>query len=97
MSFLYGGKVVLGADVEITDIISGLNKVILPGEGYMFIANEQGNVFTHSNTKLLNQSVEQLGLSFDDIKRAMNSGNDIYTEVNGELSVVYALNLGDSA
>ncbi|WP_114784399.1 methyl-accepting chemotaxis protein [Vibrio tetraodonis] len=87
---LGGGKVVLGADVEITDIISGLNKVILPGEGYMFIANEQGNVFTHSNTKLLNQSVEQLGLSFDDIKRAMNSGNDIYTEVNGELSVVYA-------
>ncbi len=87
---LGSGKVVLGADVEITDIISGLDKVILPGEGYMFIANEQGNVFTHSNTKLLNQSVQQLGLSFDVIKQAMNSGNDIYTEVNDELSVVYA-------
>ena len=59
---LGGENVVLGADVEITDIISGLDKVILPGEGYMFIANQQGNVFTHKDTKLLNQPVQQLGL-----------------------------------
>ncbi|MDN3610384.1 methyl-accepting chemotaxis protein [Vibrio ostreicida] len=87
---LDGGQVVLGADVEITDIVSGLNKVILPGEGYMFIANQQGNIFTHSETKLLNQSVQQLGLNFGDIQQAMSSGADVYTEVNGELSVVFA-------
>lgn len=87
---LGGENVVLGADVEITDIISGLDKVILPGEGYMFIANQQGNVFTHKDTKLLNQSVQQLGLDFAVIQQAMSSGSDVYTDVNGELSVVYA-------
>lgn len=88
---LGGQQVVLGADVEITDIIAGLDKVILPGEGYMFIANQQGNVFTHKDTKLLNQSVQKLGLDFSVIKQSMSSGDDIEAEVNGQTSVIYAV------
>ncbi|HDY8035678.1 TPA: methyl-accepting chemotaxis protein [Vibrio vulnificus] len=87
---LHGQQVVLGADVEITDILNSMAKVILPGEGYMFIANQQGNVFTHSDTKLLNQPVSQLGLKFNDITQAARDGKDIYVDVFGEKSVVYA-------
>jgi Methyl-accepting chemotaxis protein len=85
-----GQTLVLGADVEIGDIIEGLEKVILPGNGYMFIANQDGNVFTHANADLLNQSVSELGLSFNTIKSAMNSGGSVTAEVGGAESVVYA-------
>ncbi|SIN81893.1 methyl-accepting chemotaxis protein [Salinivibrio sp. ES.052] len=85
-----GDTLVLGADVEIGDIIEGLEKVILPGNGYMFIANQDGNVFTHANTDLLNQSINQLGLSFSTVKSAMNSGESVIADVGGKESVVYA-------
>ncbi|HDY7993296.1 TPA: HAMP domain-containing protein, partial [Vibrio vulnificus] len=52
--------------------------------------NQQGNVFTHSDTKLLNQPVSQLGLKFNDITQAARDGKDIYVDVFGEKSVVYA-------
>lgn len=54
---LHGEQVVLGADVEITDILTSMEHVILPGEGCMFIANAQGNVFVHADTKLLNKPI----------------------------------------
>ena len=50
-------QVVLGADVEITDILDQLKDVILPGKGYMFIATDKGSIFAHANTKLLNKPV----------------------------------------
>ncbi|KGK15994.1 methyl-accepting chemotaxis protein [Vibrio navarrensis] len=87
---LHGQQVVLGADVEITDILTSMEKVILPGEGYMAIVNDQGKLFTHANTKLLNQPVSALGLNFNDIMQAARSGKDIYADVNGEKSVIYA-------
>lgn len=87
---LHGQSLVLGADVEITDILNSMQQVILPGSGYMFIANQQGNIFTHSDPKLLNRSVAELGLSFADIQRAQNSGEDIQVEINGETYVLYA-------
>ncbi|WBA13745.1 methyl-accepting chemotaxis protein [Salinivibrio proteolyticus] len=93
---LGGDMVVLGADVEIGDIIEGLEKVILPGRGYMFIANGDGNIFTHANTDLLNQPVSDLGLSLSTIKNAANSGQDLMAEVNGEQSVVYAKPIADT-
>ncbi len=91
-----GQTLVLGADVEIGDIIEGLEKVILPGNGYMFIANQDGNVFTHANADLLNQSVSELGLSFNTIKSAMNSGGSVTAEVGGAESVVYAKAIKDT-
>ncbi len=91
-----GQTLVLGADVEIGDIIEGLEKVILPGSGYMFIANQDGNVFTHANTDLLNQSISELGLSFNTITSAMNSGGSVTAEVGGAESVVYAKAIKDT-
>ncbi|MFB9216943.1 methyl-accepting chemotaxis protein [Vibrio sinaloensis] len=87
---LHGQQVVLGADVEITDILSGMEKVILPGQGYMFIANAQGNVFAHQNTELLNQPIDKLGLTQTSIDEAVRTGHDIYVDVLGKESVVYA-------
>ncbi|OOE88573.1 methyl-accepting chemotaxis protein [Salinivibrio sharmensis] len=91
-----GDTLVLGADVEIGDIIEGLEKVILPGNGYMFIANREGNIFTHANTDLLNEPISQLGLSFNTVKSAMNSGESVMADVGGAESVVYAKPIKDT-
>lgn len=87
---LHGEQVVLGADVEITDILNSMGKVILPGQGYMFIANAQGNVFVHQNTQLLNESLQKLGLDVATIEKAVRTGHDIFVEVLGKESVIYA-------
>lgn len=87
---LHGDQVVLGADVEITDILNTMKQVILPGEGYMFIANDQGNIFTHSNTKLLNKSVSELGLGFADIQKALSIQSDLAITIKGDGYVLYA-------
>ncbi|OUR86564.1 chemotaxis protein [Gammaproteobacteria bacterium 42_54_T18] len=60
---LLGETTVLGADVQMTDILSQLNDVILPGSGYMFIATGDGQIFAHSDTRLLNQPVDVLDQS----------------------------------
>ena len=87
---LHGQQVVLGADVEITDILNSMEKVIIPGDGFMFIANNKGNIFTHPDTKLLNKSVSTLGLDFSTIKQATNSNSDISIELDGEKYIMYA-------
>ncbi len=87
---LHGEQVVLGADVEITDILNSLEKVILPGEGYMFIATNKGTVYTHADTKLLNKNISSLGLNFSDVQMAMASGKDTPIELNGSKYVLYA-------
>lgn len=90
---LHGEQVVLGADVEITDILNSMEKVILPGDGYMFIANEKGNIFTHPNTKLLNKPVSDLGLNFSTLKQAASSSTDMQIDLKGEQYVIYAKNI----
>lgn len=87
---LHGQDLVLGSDVEITDIINSMKQVILPGSGYMFIANQQGNIFTHTNTQLLNKNVAELGLRFNDIQTAQRLGQYINSDVNGQESVLFA-------
>ncbi|MGR5231514.1 methyl-accepting chemotaxis protein [Vibrio rotiferianus] len=87
---LHGQTSVLGADVEIGDIINSLDKVILPGKGYMFIANEQGNVFIHKNSKLLNQPISKLGLNFQDIAAISQSAHDRQVSIDGKTFVVFA-------
>ncbi len=87
---LHGQQVVVGADVEITDILNSMEKVIIPGEGFMFIANNKGNVFTHPNTALLNKPVSALGLDFSTIQQATNSNSDITIELDGEKYIMYA-------
>ncbi|WP_427982607.1 methyl-accepting chemotaxis protein [Agarivorans sp.] len=87
---LNGKQVVLGADVEITDILNSLDKVILPGEGYMFIVNKQGNVFVHPDAKLLNQSIAQLGLNFSEIQQAASSDRSRLITIDGKEFVIFA-------
>ncbi|EDP59729.1 methyl-accepting chemotaxis protein [Vibrio sp. AND4] len=87
---LHGQTSVLGADVEIGDILNSLNQVILPGEGYMFIANEQGNIFIHNDSKLLNKPVSKMGLSNSDIVAAASSGQKRTISIDGKDFVVYA-------
>lgn len=87
---LHSQQVVLGADVEITDILNSLEQVILPGEGYMFIATNKGTVYTHADTKLLNKDISSLGLIFSDVQKALVSGKDISIELNGTDYVLYA-------
>ncbi|WP_211315202.1 methyl-accepting chemotaxis protein [Photobacterium lipolyticum] len=54
---IFGQQAVLGADVEMSSIIKQLDDVLLPGEGYMFIANDEGNIFADADTSLLNKPV----------------------------------------
>ncbi|MUL10705.1 methyl-accepting chemotaxis protein [Aliivibrio fischeri] len=87
---LHGQQVVLGADVEITDILNNMEKVIFPGDGFMFIANEKGNIFTHPDTNLLNKSVSEVGLTFATIEQAANTNRDITVEINNDEFIIYA-------
>ncbi|CAE6949669.1 methyl-accepting chemotaxis protein [Vibrio sp. B1FLJ16] len=87
---LHGQKAVLGADVEIGDILNSLNKVILPSDGYMFIANDEGNIFTHNDSNLLNQPVSKLGLQYSDISTASGMKTQHRVSINGVDHVIYA-------
>ncbi|MGR5176564.1 methyl-accepting chemotaxis protein [Vibrio mediterranei] len=87
---LHGEQVVLGADVEITDILNSLEKVILPGEGYMFIATNKGTVYTHADTQLLNKNISSLGLNFSDVQMALESRKYTPIVLNGHDYVLYA-------
>ena len=58
-----GEQVVLGADIEMTDILNNLKRLKLPSEGEAFIINEQGNFFAHKDTSKLNQPVTDDGLT----------------------------------
>ncbi|MFD2177219.1 methyl-accepting chemotaxis protein [Veronia pacifica] len=87
---LHGQVSVLGADVEIDDILRSLNRVQLPGDGYMFIANAKGNVFIHGNSRMLNKPVSELGLNASDISSVVRSGNERKVTVSGKEMVIYA-------
>ncbi len=55
--YINNEQIVLGADVELTDILKQLRNVILPGKAHIFLATSEGKIFAHENTKLLNKSV----------------------------------------
>ncbi|USD67935.1 methyl-accepting chemotaxis protein [Vibrio sp. SCSIO 43136] len=88
---------VLGADVEITDIVQGLDKVILPGEGYMFIANSSGNIYTHSDAKLLNQPLSKLGIAFSDVQKAAATNDELKVTIKGDTYVLFAKPIGNTS
>jgi methyl-accepting chemotaxis protein len=87
---LFNKKLVLGADVEITDIVETLKKVILPGEGYMLIVNNDGEVFTYQDAELLNQNVSQLGLQHIDIQQSAQSNHSVKVIIEDEEYLVFA-------
>ncbi|MGO1297752.1 MAG: methyl-accepting chemotaxis protein [Vibrio sp.] len=85
-----GQTLVLGADMQITDIINTMKQVVLPAKGYMFIANQQGNIFTYKDTDLLNKSVNKLGLSFADIQQSASEGHRLSVEIDGKEMELFA-------
>ncbi|GAA4887109.1 methyl-accepting chemotaxis protein [Ferrimonas pelagia] len=81
------GLAVLGADVEIADLIAQLNRVVLPGLGSLFIVNEQNRIFAHSDNRLLNQTVnaQTVGITPAELGRLGNS----QISVNGVSQYLY--------
>lgn len=76
------GIAVLGADIGIENIIDSLKQVTLPGDGYIFIANAHGNIFSHGDKSLLNQEVHALGIKKTDIMEAVNLSHPINISIN---------------
>ncbi|MBE0379802.1 methyl-accepting chemotaxis protein [Pseudoalteromonas prydzensis] len=64
-----GEQVVLGADIEMTDILNNLKRLKLPNQGEAFIINEQGNFFAHKNIAKLNQPATDEGLTSKVVQR----------------------------
>ncbi|MGF1691040.1 methyl-accepting chemotaxis protein [Photobacterium kagoshimensis] len=88
---IFGQQAVLGADVEMVDIIKQLDEVILPGKGYMFIANDEGNIFAHADTSLLNKPVnaKDRDLTFDLLQRLARTGQVSQQDITGHESYVF--------
>ncbi|OAN11140.1 chemotaxis protein [Photobacterium jeanii] len=88
---IFDRQAVLGADVEMVDIIKQLDEVILPGEGYMFIVNDQGNVFAHADTSLLNKPVnaKDSDLTYDLLKRLAMTDQVSLQNITGKESYVF--------
>ena len=87
---LQGQPVVIGADVEINDILQSMKAVILPGDGYMFIGNQQGTIFAHQDINLLNKKIASLGLDFAEIQKILRAPHVEKIKVNGKDTIVYA-------
>lgn len=90
----HGQEVVMGADVKIEDLISGLDKIILPGTGDIFVVSDNGNVFTHKNTDLIGKPVQDLGIDINLSEIAEAEHMNI--NVNGVDSHVYVSPIKDS-
>ncbi|MGF1791447.1 methyl-accepting chemotaxis protein [Photobacterium profundum] len=88
---IFGQQAVLGADVEMSDIIKQLDDVVLPGEGYMFIANDKGNIFAHADTSLLNKPVNAKDRDLTDsmLKRLSREGLVEKENITGNESYVF--------
>ena len=88
---VFGQRAVLGADVEMVNIIKQLEDVALPGDGYMFIANTEGNVFAHADTSLLNKAVSTLDSDLTDalVKSLAREGHIEKEVLNGRESFVF--------
>ncbi|WP_375055711.1 methyl-accepting chemotaxis protein [Zobellella sp. DQSA1] len=69
-------RVVLGADVDIEDLLQQLHQVRLPGSGHMLLTTDQGIIFADQDTRLLNRPVGDKSpeLTPELVKRLGNSG-----------------------
>ena len=88
---LHGQPVVIGADVEINDILQSMEQVMLPGDGYMFIGNQQGTIFAHQDIRLLNEKISSLGLGFSAIQSHLANPRTDKVMINGKENIVYAV------
>ena len=56
---------IIGVDVTITELLNQLGKVKLPGNGYAFLINNEGNILVHTNKDNLSQPISKLYPSLD--------------------------------
>lgn len=86
-----GKSVVFGADMSMSKLIELLSSAKLPGEGRIYIANKQGNIFAYKNTKLLNQPVRTLGVNLDSSQLSRLSKSRLLSHqiVDGHNSWIY--------
>ena len=91
-----GQRAVLGADVQMVNIIEQLEDVVLPGDGYMFIANSEGNIFAHADTSLLNKPVNTVDsdLTGSLLQRLAREGHIEKSILNGRESYLFAAPIG---
>ena len=89
-------NIVLGADVEIKDILNTMQRVLLPGQGSMFIANQSGNIFAYNDTKLINKSVSKLGINFQDIIKISQKNTDKMIELEGQKYLLFSQPISDT-
>ncbi|MFT7260959.1 MAG: methyl-accepting chemotaxis protein, partial [Glaciecola sp.] len=89
--YINNEQIVLGADVELTDILDQLNNVILPGDSEMFIATKEGKIFAHKNTSLLNKPVNVINPEFTTsaLNRLAKSNNVSLDTLSGEDIYIY--------
>lgn len=83
----YGDKVVMGADIAMTDLLESLKQIIVPGNGEIFIASKDGGIFAHLNNSLINSDISALGLSKEFVSGEKNGL--ILTTVNSVPKHVY--------
>ncbi|WP_372859794.1 methyl-accepting chemotaxis protein [Pseudoalteromonas sp.] len=67
------GEVVVGADIELTDILHNLAKLKLPNQGVAFIINSQGRIFAHADRSKLNKSALEVGITPEMIEIMLNN------------------------
>lgn len=85
-------KAVLGVDVVIEDIVQQLRDIELPGNGYMFIMRD-GQVFAHSNQKLLSRPITDVAPDFTPsfVDRLLRNDEEIsLIELDGKNIQVFA-------
>jgi methyl-accepting chemotaxis protein len=82
---------ILGVDVTVTELLSQLKKVQLPGNGSAFLINANGIILVHSDNKLLSKPIGDLypGVDYQSL-RAMSAGEYRLMEVNGRMERVYS-------
>ncbi|WP_283147994.1 methyl-accepting chemotaxis protein [Silvimonas soli] len=73
---------VLGADVEISVIMQELKRTQLPGEGYAFIVNKDGQIFAHGDPARLNQPASALGATLTPALLESTFNGKVFSEVD---------------
>ena len=55
-----GTPAIIGADVDIQDVLQQLTNVELPGDGYISVLGKNDTIFAHEDSSLLNQNAQSI-------------------------------------
>lgn len=79
-------QVVLGADMNMGKIIDLLKNANLPGQGEVFVADQQGRIFAYKDTSKLNKPVSSLvaNMTLEKFNRLSRSNHVSLVDVDGK-------------